>query len=149
MRSTFRAVICGAGIVSSVLSLSLLASPAAEARTGGAGVTPAETTPTWTLVDYQTRVCVDAAFGRKSYVFAWPAGTWTKTIQIDLEGLPPGSTSSPGVIGPGSSDGGKALGGVIFTIPPTPVGVYDAALWATDGTVRHSVPVTIDVRTRC
>ena len=143
MRSTVRTIICGFSIMSSVLSVCLLAGPAAAAQTGDA------TTATWTLVDYQTRVCVDAAFGRKSYVFAWPSGRWDNTIQIDLENLPPGSTSSPGVIGPGSSDGGTALGGVIFTIPPTPVGVYNAAMWGSDGTVRRSMPVTIEVKPRC
>ena len=149
MRSTVRAIVCGASVMSTVLSLALLASPASAARTGGAGVTQAETKPSWAFVDYQTRVCVDSAFGRKSYVIAWLAGTWKETIQIDLEGLPPGSTSSPGVIGPGSSDGATAGGGVIFNIPPTPVGVYDAAMWGSDGTVRRTMPVTIDVKTRC
>jgi hypothetical protein len=142
MRSTIRAVVCGF----SIMSLSLLASPGAVAQTG---VSQGETTASWTLADPGSRVCVDAAYGRKSYVIAFPSGHWDNTLTIGLQALPPGSTSSEGVIAPGSSDGSYGLGGVTFDIPPTPIGVYDAAMWATDGRVRRSMPVTIDVKARC
>jgi hypothetical protein len=135
--------------MSSVLTLSLLGVSTAAAQPGGTGATSGETTATWTLVDYPTRICVSSASGRSSYLIAWPLGRWEKTITLGLRGLPPGSTSTTGVIAPGSGDGRTGLGGLGFTIPPTPVGVYDAAMWGSDGTVHRSVPVTFDVKERC
>nr|WP_062338522.1 DUF5980 family protein [Herbidospora sakaeratensis] len=105
---------------------------------------------TWTLRDLQQRICVDAAYGRSTYFLVSVEGTWSSTIGATVQNLPPGSsTSGTSPIPPGSNYGGTVQTAVGVTIPPTPVGVYAAQLRATDGTDVQTVPLTVDVRSRC
>jgi hypothetical protein len=143
VRSTHRAVTWGLGVLSGALTLTLLGSPPATAATA----TPPPAA--WTLVDYNARICVDAEIGRQTYLIAWIEGTWHTQLEIGTEGLPAGSYSPPSPVAPGSDDGHSAQGGMLVHIPPTPPGTYPAAMYARGGNARQTVPVIIDVRTRC
>lgn len=53
-------------------------------------------------------------------------------------------------IPPGSSTGVSSLAYVHVTVAKRlKVGTYTAGLWASDGTTREVVPITLDVRARC
>lgn len=82
--------------------------------------------------------------------------TWSSTVQIGLQNLPPGSTSAGGTpIAPGSNhpnpgNGATTINGFVqISIAPLPVGVYTPLLTASDRTETQSVPVTITVKESC
>ena len=105
----------------------------------------------WQLVDYQQSACFSPSV-TTAYYGIWIRGRWTRPIDIGISNLPSGGTywTSYAPIPPGSSDGIYSLAYVGVQIPSTtPVGTYTASLWASDGRVTRSVPVTLDVRTRC
>lgn len=109
---------------------------------------------TWTLRDFHATSCVAADLENGSYYFAQVLGTWTSTITIGIDGLPPGSSSSGASIPAGSNDpdrpGGPLVNGwVTFMVPPTPAGVYHPEVTATDGVETESVPVTLEVGGDC
>jgi uncharacterized protein DUF5980 len=138
-----------AGIVS-LAALLLGASPRVLAPTGSE-TDHAEGAGTWTLVDYQQTACFDGQV-TTAYYGIWIRGSWTKPIRIGLASLPAGSetwtTYAP--IPPGSSSGEYSLAYVGVEIPAnTPVGTYTAQLWAREGRLRQSVPVTLSVETDC
>ncbi|MEO3814898.1 DUF5980 family protein [Sphaerisporangium sp. B11E5] len=120
------------------------------------GTTPASAA-TWELRDFQQRICVTSSGGHPgTYFVAAVVGTWSTTVQIGLQNLPPGSTSAGGTpIAPGSnypdpSDGSTTINGFVqISIPPLPVGVYTPLLTASDRTETQSVPVTINVKESC
>lgn len=132
---------------------------AAGARTGSTGATtvaPFAAAPAapaapagWTLMDYQQAICIDAAYGRKTYFWIFIAGDRPVPITIGAEGLPAGSESTSVAIPPGSNGGSTALAGVWVSIPPIPVGVYTAALYTDDGVEKQTVPITIRSQQRC
>ncbi|MCA2214085.1 DUF5980 family protein [Jidongwangia harbinensis] len=143
MRSTPRAVTWSLSILSGVLTLSLLGSPPAAAATS---TPPAPTT--WKLAEFHTRICVDAEVGRGGYFIVWIDGTWHTTLEVGVEDLPPGSTSTVTPVAPQPSEGSRATG-MLWDIPPSPPGTYQGAIYAADGSVRQTIPLTVDVRTRC
>jgi hypothetical protein len=126
------------------------------AGTSPAQITSASAQPifarsNWRLVDYQQSACFSPSVTTAWYGI-WIKGRWTRPIDIGISNLPSGGTYSTSYapIPPGSSDGVYSLAYVGVQIPSTtPVGTYTASLWASDGRVTRSVPVTLDVRTRC
>lgn len=118
------------------------------------GTTPASAA-TWELRDFQQRICVTSSGGHPgTYFVAAVVGTWSTTVQIGLQNLPPGSTSAGGTpIPPGSnypSNGSTTINGFVqISIPPLPSGVYTPLLTASDRTETQSVPVTINVKESC
>ena len=105
----------------------------------------------WQLVDYQQSACFSSS-ATTAYYGIWIKGRWTRPIDIGISNLPSGGTywTSYAPIPPGSSDGVYSLAYVGVQIPSTtPVGIYTASLWASDGRVTQSVPVTLEVKTRC
>jgi hypothetical protein len=118
------------------------------------GTTPASAA-TWELRNFQQRICVTSSGGHPStYFIAAVVGSWSTTVQIGLQNLPPGVTSVGGTsIPPGSnypSNGSTTINGFVqISIPPLPVGVYTPLLTASDPTETQSVPVTINVKVSC
>lgn len=111
----------------------------------------AKTSPTWHLMDYQQSACFDTNV-HDTYYGIWIKGTWKHQINVGITHLPAGGTYTTDYapIPPGSSDGVGSLAYVHTTIPAsTPVGTYTASLWASDGTTREAVPVTLVVKTSC
>jgi hypothetical protein len=79
-------------------------------------------------------------------------GQWQHTIEVGASRLPAGGSFSTSYapIAPGSSDGEGSLAYVRVEISEsTPLGTSSAKLWASDGTRRQTVPVTLTVETRC
>ena len=106
---------------------------------------------TWHLVDAGQRACFSARV-TDSYFGVWLSGRWTREINVGASGLPAGGgyDTSYAPIPPGSSTGVYSLAYVHVKLAPgTAVGVYTASLWASDGSRTQSVPVVLDVRTRC
>ncbi|MDH2428432.1 DUF5980 family protein [Sphaerisporangium sp. TRM90804] len=120
------------------------------------GTTPASAA-TWELRDFEQRICVTPSGGHPgTYFIAAVVGTWSTTVQIGLQNLPPGATSAGGTpIPPGSnypnpSSGATTVNGFVqISIAPLPVGVYTPLLTASDHTETQSVPVTINVKENC
>ncbi|WP_440072149.1 DUF5980 family protein [Streptosporangium sp. OZ121] len=129
--------------------------------TAGLALALSGTTPvsaaTWELRDFQQRTCVTSSGGHPgTYFIAAVVGSWSTTVQIGLQNLPPGATSAGGTpIAPGSNHpdpdtGATTVNGFVqISIPPLPVGVYTSLLTASDGTETQSVPVTINVKESC
>ncbi|MFC6086129.1 DUF5980 family protein [Sphaerisporangium aureirubrum] len=115
------------------------------------GTTPASAA-TWELRDFQQRICVTSSSGHPgTYFVAAVVGSWSTTVQIALQNLPPGVTSMGGTpIPPGSNypkNGSTTINGFVqISIPPLPVGEYTPLLTASDSTETQSVPVTISVK---
>ncbi len=129
--------------------------------TAGLALALAGTTPvsaaTWELRDFRQQICVTSSGGHPgTYFIAAVVGTWSTTVQIALQNLPPGATSMGGTpIAPGSNypdpdDGSTTVNGFVhISIPPLPVGVYTTLVTASDGTETQSYPVTINVKQSC
>jgi hypothetical protein len=107
--------------------------------------------PKWHLIDHQQSACfssnvTDAFYG------IWIKGSWRHAIDVGADALPAGGsyTTRYAPIPPGSSTGKYSLAYVDVHLPSTePRGTYTASLWASDGTTREAVPITIVVQTRC
>jgi hypothetical protein len=136
------------------LSLRLLTSLAAVATAAlcvGLGPAGSARAPTWQLVDYHQSACFSPRV-TTSYFGIWISGKWKHSIDVGAQGLPAGATywTSYAPIPPGSSTGVYSLAYVAVQLATgTPVGTYTAALWATDGKSRQTVPITINMTTRC
>lgn len=118
---------------------------------GTGGSRSAEASPTWQLVDYHQSSCFDTNV-HDTYYGIYINGKWTHKINVGITHLPAGGTynTSYAPIPPGSSNGEYSLAYVHPTIPATtPVGTYTANLWASDGTSRQMVHVTLVVKTSC
>jgi len=149
VRSTDRAVRLVLGALAGLALVLVTALPTSAATTTTA--TTSSTTATWTLIDYLQGMCVTSDFGHPgAYFLVQIHGSWSSAITFGIRDLPPGSTT-PAVapIPPGSHSGSNVLRLVPAAIAPAPVGVYTAEIWATDGTVEQTVPVTIRVQTNC
>jgi hypothetical protein len=111
----------------------------------------AQAKATWQLMDYHQSSCFDQHVN-DTYYGIWIKGKWTHQINIGITRLPAGGsyTTDYAPIPPGSSDGVGSLAYVHAMIPAnTPVGTYTARLWASDGTTREAVPVTLVVKSSC
>jgi hypothetical protein len=107
--------------------------------------------PAWHLVDYAQRACFDAHV-TDSYFGVWINGRWNRAIDVGARRLQPGGgySTSYAPIAPGSSSGVYSLAYVHVTVTPTtPIGVYTASLWASDGSTSQAVPIILDVRATC
>ncbi|MCC8243385.1 DUF5980 family protein [Saccharothrix luteola] len=150
MRSTSRAV-------GPVLTLvAALAPPLA----GPVAAASAETTPqahTWHLQDWgdPQRMCVQHGSGdqvHRSYFIFAVTGTWSTNLYFGMHGLPPGWTATESHLPPGSNhpdpdDGATTINGWILVDGPVsvPLGVYDAKIRVSDGTVTETAPTEIVV----
>jgi len=117
----------------------------------GAAVARPRPASTWHLVDYAQKACFSPRV-TDSYYGVWISGRWTHAISVGAGRLPSGSgyDTSYAPIAPGSSTGEYSLAYVhVKLAPSTPVGLYTASLWASDGSRTQSVPVVLDVRARC
>jgi hypothetical protein len=126
-----------------VLLAALLAPATASARSGASAAQAS-----WQLVDNPQSVCFRSSGVSTGYYAVWIRGTWTRPIDIGLDGLPAGATTwtNYAPIPPGSSSGVYSLASVAAQLPQgTPVGTFTARLWASDGRTRQSVPVTLRV----
>ncbi|ROP42095.1 DUF5980 family protein [Saccharothrix texasensis] len=129
---------------------------------GPLGVASAETTAqdqTWQLEEWDRpqRMCVqhgtDDRVHRSYFIFA-VTGDWSTNLDYGMRDLPPGWTSTESVLPPGSNhpdpdDGGVTINGWLLVGGPVsvPMGVYDAQIRVSDGTVTESTPVEIVVTT--
>ncbi len=129
-----------------------LAAVAAAGALVAVSAAPADAGPrTWKLVDYSQTACFSPHV-TSTYYGIWIEGRWQHTIDVGAARLPAGGSfsTSHAPIAPGSSDGEGSLAYVRVEIPAsTPLGTYTAKLWASDGTRRQTVPVTLTVKTRC
>jgi len=135
-----------------VVSLLVLAAPvSARHKPSPPPPPPPPTASNWQLVDYQQKLCFSSVV-TTGYFGIWISGTWTHAINIGIDGLPPGGTfwTSYAPIAPGTSTGIYSLAYVAVQLSSTtPVGTTTASLWASDGTTKESVPVTIAVQASC
>ncbi len=126
-------------------SVTLVAAGSAQGAPGGGHAAR------WQLVDYGQAACFSANV-HDAYYGVWISGRWSRPINVGASALPAGASfdTSYAPIPPGSSTGVYSLAYVhvrMTTNPP--VGTYTASLWATDGTTTRSVPIVLNVKTRC
>jgi hypothetical protein len=112
-------------------------------------------TPTWTLVDLHDHRCDQLGGGGSPGSYAVEiSGRWSHALSIGMDALPAGVTATPlqAPIPAGTSDGAHELAYVRVDVArrqATP-GTYTMQLWASDGTTREQVPVTLVIQTtRC
>lgn len=149
MKSTHRSVRLAFGLTIG-LALALFSGPPAAAA-GGATSATYDAPVTWKLLDYQQAICVDTRYGRSTYFLIVIQGSWSAPIEVTARELPDGSTAGTphAFIPPGSNDDHNVLTLVPVVVPPTPIGVYGAVLWASDAVETQTVPITIRVQERC
>ncbi len=131
----------GPAIAAAIVLSAVLATAAA-----GAG-----TASRWQLVDDHQSACFSPNV-TSSYYGIWISGRWRHTIDVGARALPAGGSFSTSYapIAPGSSTGEYSLAYVRVQIPAaTPVGSYSATLWASDGKHTQTVPITLNIKTRC
>ena len=105
----------------------------------------------WLLVDYSQKACIGSN-SKDTYYGIWINGTWTRTVNVGADNLPAGASydTTYAPIAPGTSTGIYSLAYVRVVLNPRPAaGSYTASLWASDGTTRESVPITIVVQDSC
>lgn len=155
MRSSMAAALA---VVVIVIALSGSFSSASAARRHPTPTVPVVPTNTvgasWTLIDNHQSTCYffPQQTTDTNYYGVWIQGTWAHAITVGASNLPAGAVwytfSSP--IPPGSSNGIGGLADVAVQIPnTTPLGTYTAKLWANDGKVTESVPITLKVQSDC
>jgi len=120
---------------------------------------PPSTTTTapvrWSLVDLADHRCAQLGSGSSPGSYAVELnGHWNHTVTVGMDALPPGVTATAlqSPIPPGSSDGTQELAYVRIDVARRQAvpGAYSMALWATDGSTRQVVPVTLVIQTtRC
>ncbi|WP_367128077.1 DUF5980 family protein [Saccharothrix sp. HUAS TT1] len=126
--------------------------PAASAEASGH-------TRTWHLEnggDAQ-RMCVQQGSGsgvHRSYLIFAVTGEWSTNLDFGMGGLPPGWTATQSHIPPGSNypdpdDGGVTVNGWISVGGPSsaPLGVYDAEIRVSDGTVTETARAEVVITT--
>ncbi|MGP3934260.1 DUF5980 family protein [Nonomuraea sp. KM88] len=134
------------------------AARAALGLTAGLAITLAGSPPasaaTWDLWG-ENQICIQHPHSHWTYFVAAIVGSWSSTVHVTLEDLPPGAVvTHADAIPPGSNytrpNGSTTLNGwVTAEFEPLPIGVYTAQLTASDGTQTLSDPVTITVKERC
>jgi hypothetical protein len=133
-----------------VLLLTVLMIPGPDVKVTAQG------TATWQLVNTPENVCLaprDPTVNRSTaYYKTFVRGRWSKPLTDGMTKLPFHSSTwtyySP--IAPGSSDGTNPVDYVAVHVnTDTPAGTYTLSLWASDGTSRQSVPVTLVVAEHC
>lgn len=106
--------------------------------------------PTWTLVDVGQRQCAEPDDPRTLYYFVILEGTWSVPVVVSYTGLPAGTELyGVSVAQPGTGDGHVVRSLAAFRLHGAALGRYTPKLWATDGVAAQSVPVTLDIRSRC
>lgn len=140
--------------VAAGLALVTAVSPSTAAATGGAGSAPATapahasaaTEATWHLAPYEQRACIPANASYWTYFVGFIAGSWSTPLNVDVQGLPPGtdSTLPHPPIAP-RSNGAQYIGTVwvAMTLPPLDFGEYRAEMKVTDGVVTQTMPIVI------
>ena len=114
-----------------------------------AGTAAAKPGPTWHLVDYHQTRCYDGNPTHVLYTIEID-GHWRHAIDVGID-LPSGGsyTTSYAPIPPGSSNGRYSLANVNVFPDGIAAGSHTLSLWATDGTTRDAVPVTLVVQDSC
>jgi len=108
-------------------------------------------TSTWTLNDYNQRVCYAPGSVSFTYFLVSVTGTWSTPLQWSLSSLPSGwSYFGPGTISPGSAAPGavQALVGVNLSVS-APEADYVMPLTVSDGAQAQSVPLLVRIRKGC
>ncbi len=120
------------------------------AGTAAATEPAATTTSTWTLNDYNQRVCYSPGT-TFTYFLVSVSGTWSTTLTWSLSGLQPGwSYYGPGTIPPGSANPGSVQAFVGLNISASaPEGDYIMPLTVSDGSQTQSVPLLVRIRNGC
>ncbi|MFC5057148.1 DUF5980 family protein [Saccharothrix xinjiangensis] len=129
---------------------------------GSSPVASAEANPrthAWHLKEFDVtpRMCVQHNPGgwiQNSYFIFSVTGSWSTDLDFGMRDLPPGWTATGSHIPPGSNypdpdDGGVRINGFIQVGGPvsTPIDVYEARIWVSDGTVTETVPAEIVITT--
>jgi hypothetical protein len=132
--------------------IGVLAVSAALAPTfsGTAAATSARTAR-WTLEDYEQSGCFSSHV-TDHYYGIYIDGKWRHSIYVGAAHLPPGATydTSYAPIPPGSSTGEYTLAYVHVALRPTEqLGTYAADMWASNGRITQSVPITLVVQSSC
>ena len=141
----------GALLIAVLLAVSVLATPVAARHRPAPPPPPPPAPANWQLVDYSQKICFTST-STTGWFGIWISGTWTHSVSIGIDGLPAGGsfTTSYAPIAPGTSTGVYSLAYVgVQLASKTPVGSTTASLWASDGTTKKSVPVTIVVQASC
>jgi hypothetical protein len=139
---------CFAGLLSLILGSVLVIASTTETAI-------ARRPPAWQLVDWDQDACVSIGSpysDRTTYYGIYIDVRWNHGINAGLRNALAGSTQwgSYLPVPPGSSDGEYSLAYVALQLAAdTPVGLYNLNLWASDGTTRQSVPVTLEVAEDC
>lgn len=119
-----------------------------------ASAVPATTTTgtpsTWTLQDWGQWICATPDDPRTLYYFVGFEGTWSVPIVASYTGMPEGTkVYGPLVAQPGSGDGQHVQIWATFRLNDAAPGRYLPRIWATDGIVTQSAPVTLDINPGC
>jgi hypothetical protein len=111
----------------------------------------ATTTSTWTLNDYNQRVCYAPGSVSFTYFLVSVSGTWSTPLQWSLSGLKSGwSYFGPGTIPPGSAGPGSVQALLGLNIPlSAPEGDYTMPLTVSDGSQAQSAPLLVRIRKGC
>ncbi|MDG4830473.1 DUF5980 family protein [Solwaraspora sp. WMMD1047] len=130
------------GLVSAVALALTISSPAAA-------VGPTTPAPTWELVDFGQRACIEANSPLFTYFWFSIEGEWSTPMQVGAEELPAGtSTLSYPPLPPGSSSGTSPLWLFALTLPALDYGEYRWYLTASDGVETQRVPIIIKAQER-
>lgn len=120
-----------------------------------ASATPVSAAPsagaTWHLQNYSRTRCFEPSDTDELYG-VYVRGRWHAPLNVGSRSLPRRGhyRTLDAPIPPGHSDGLYALAWVEVRIPAdTPLGTYDATLWASDGTDTQRVPITVSVESDC
>jgi hypothetical protein len=122
-----------------------------DGRGPGSTAEAAPRSVTWQLVDNHQAICFTTR-SNIGYFGIWIKGKWSRTVNVGISGLPSGGTftTSYAPIASGAGSGQRSLAYVAARLPAsTPIGSYTASLWASDGRSRQTVPVTLNVKTKC
>jgi hypothetical protein len=134
----------------------------ASSLVGPVAVASAEATSqaqTWHLQNggNPQRMCVRHSAGggdHWSYLIFAVTGNWSTNLDYGMRDLPPGWTATEAHLPPGSNypdpdDGGITINGWLEVEGPVsvPIGVYQAEIWVSDGTVTETSRADIVVTT--
>jgi hypothetical protein len=118
---------------------------------GGTAVATDARPRTWTLENYHQSGCFSSNV-HDHYFGVYIDGRWRRQIDVGAANLPAGGTydTSYAPIPPGSSNGEYTLAYVHVTLRSTqPLGTYRGSMWASDGRITQSVPITMEVKSSC
>ncbi len=137
-------------IAAATVATMLLALVGSTPVSAAPATTTTHTPSTWTLVDLPQRLCATPDDPRALYFFVVLDGTWSTSITVGYTGMPAGvEVYSPLTALPGSGDGHVVQILAAFRLSGVAPSRYVPQLWATDGAVTQSVPVVLDVQSRC